>query len=86
MMLGNLSLEKIEDECGIKFPEPFRTEFARLKQEKANNIEKGKWHCFHLPLTLVCGGKELFEKVRDNLIPMSSEFKTALNVIYQDTN
>lgn len=85
MMLGNLSLERIEKRTGVVFPEPFRSKFTKLHQSSANNIKKGKWHCFDIPFMLVCGGKELFEEVKENLLPLSDKFEVALNVSYTET-
>jgi len=81
MMLGNFDVKKMENRLGVDFPEPFRTEFSKCNQSSASNIEKGKWHCFDIPFTLVCGSKDLAEKVRDNLMPLSKQMKAQLNVV-----
>ena len=80
MMLGNLSVDDMEKEMGISFPEPFRAEFAAKRQEQAENISPGKWHCFRFPFFLACGNSDLLEEVKTNLMPLSAEVKTDLQV------
>lgn len=83
IMLGNQSLQQIETRCEIRIPEPLRTKLIENRQENVSyKIQKGKWHCFDLPFMLVLGGEELFNEVKDTLIPMSDKFKEKLSVSY----
>lgn len=81
MMLGNLSLKQIEDRCGIEIPEPLKSKLLTCQQERVNvPIEKGNWHCFGIPFTLVCGDKDLFEEIKNTLLPMADKFKEPLGL------
>ena len=61
--LGNLTLEQIEKRTGISISDEDRKELDQMRQEKAEHIENGKWHCFDLPFMIICGNKPTAEKV-----------------------
>ena len=83
-MLGNLSIEEIEGRLGIEFPETIR-EFMKIsKQDTANNIKPGKWHCFDIPFNLVCGDMATAQKIYDSVKDRSKECKTMLQFSIQD--
>lgn len=63
IMLGNLTLSQIEERAGISISAEDRAELSGMRQEKAENIAPGKWHCFDLPFMVVCGDKPTAEKV-----------------------
>lgn len=63
IMLGNLTLKQIEERTGIIVSDEDRVELNYMRQEKAENIAPGKWHCFDLPFMMVCGDKLTAEKV-----------------------
>lgn len=63
IMLGNLTLKQIEERTGISVSDSDRAELNGMRQEKAENITPGKWHCFDLPFMIVCGDKPTAEKV-----------------------
>lgn len=63
IMLGNLTLEQIEKRTGISISDEDRKELNQMRQEKAEHIENGKWHCFDLPFMIICGDKPTAEKV-----------------------
>ena len=63
IMLGNLTLSQIEERTGIFISAEDRAELNGMRQEKAENIASGKWHCFDLPFIIVCGDKPTAEKV-----------------------
>lgn len=63
IMLGNLTLKQIEERTGISVSDDDRKELNGMRQEKAENIVSGKWHCFDLPFMIVCGDKPTAEKV-----------------------
>jgi len=58
MMLGNQSIDQIEERIGIKFPANIRIFMEKTRQNNANNIKKGKWHCFDIPFCMLCGDRE----------------------------
>lgn len=63
IFLGNLSVKQIEERTGILLSEADKAELSGMRQEKAENIALGKWHCFDLPFMVVCGDKPTAEKV-----------------------
>jgi len=82
-MLGNLSVSQIEERLGIEFPEEIRDFMKRTRQHEANNIEKGKWHCFDIPFNLVCGDMETASKIFNSVKDRSSECKEVLRFSLQ---
>lgn len=84
IMLGNLSLKQIEERTGISVSADDRAVLSGMRQEKAENITSGKWHCFDLPFMIVCGDKPTAEKVRDILQRYDwSKAKEALQISWE---
>lgn len=83
MMLGNLKVSQIENRLGIEFPNEIRDFMEKNHQSKAENIKKGKWHCFDIPFTMVCGdietAKKIFESVKDRQHEIKESLKIAIN-------
>ena len=85
IMLGNLTLKQIEDRTGISVSADDRAELNEMRQEKAENIAPGKWHCFDLPFILVCGDKPTAEKVVKILSKYDwSKTKEALRISWEN--
>lgn len=63
ILLGNLTLTQIEERTGISISADDRAELNKMRQENAENIQQGKWHCFDLPFMVVCGDRPTAEKV-----------------------
>lgn len=84
-MLGDQSVEQIEKRIGFEFPEEIRTFMKGSHQSKAENIEKGKWHCFDLPFNMVCGDIETATKIFNSVKDRSSEVKEMLRISIQGT-
>jgi len=78
VMLGNLKVIQIEKRLGIEFPEEIREFMKNTHQPEANNIAKGKWHCFDIPFNLVCGDLETATKIFNSVKDRSSECKEKL--------
>ena len=78
MMLGNLNVKQIENRLGIEFPENIREFMKQTHQSAAENIGKGKWHCFDIPFNLVCGDMEVATKIFESVKEKSSECKEQL--------
>lgn len=57
-MLGNLSIEEIEYRLNISLTDEDKNILKESHQDKAEKIQKGKWHCFDLPFMIVCGDKD----------------------------
>lgn len=78
IMLGNLSVEQIEERLGIEFPQEIRDFMKVNHQPAASNIAKGKWHCFDMPFHMVCGDIETATKIYESVKDKSNECKDVL--------
>ena len=78
IMLGNLSVSQIEERLGIEFPEDIRDFMKKSHQSKAENIGKGKWHCFHIPFTILCGDIETATKIFNSVKEKADKCKEQL--------
>ena len=84
-MLGNLTLKQIEYRTGIELSAEDRAELSGMRQEKAENIAYGKWHCFDLPFMIVCGDKPTAEKMVKILSAYDwSKAKQALQISWEE--
>lgn len=83
MMLGNLSVKEIEERLGIEFPKETKDFMQSTRQENANNIGLGQWHCFDIPFMIVCGDMETALKIYEPLKPFSSQCKCPLQFSIQ---
>lgn len=84
IMLGNLTMSQIEERTGISISAEDRAELSGMRQEKAENIGPGKWHCFDLPFMIVCGDKPTAEKVVKILSAYDwSKAKQALQISWE---
>ena len=45
IMLGNLNMSSIEARLGITLKEKERDTLSSMRQDDAQNIQPGKWHC-----------------------------------------
>lgn len=81
--LGDLSINAIEKRVGIKFPDELKNFMESRHQSTASNIQKGKWHCFDIPFTLVCGDMETAKEIYKYLAPFSDDFKEPLLISLQ---
>lgn len=80
MMLGNLNIEEMQKRAGVTFPQELVEYMTPRKQEAASNIKAGKWHCFDIPFTLVCGDRDTATEIYKHLSPMSSDFKEKMQI------
>jgi hypothetical protein len=78
--LGNLSTEEIEKRLGITFSDELKQFMNENHQPKAENIQKGKWHCFDIPFDLHCGGMEIAQKIYDAIKDQSHLCKETLQI------
>lgn len=84
IMLGNLTLKQIEERTGISVSDDDRAELNGMRQEKAENITSGKWHCFDIPFMIVCGDKPTAEKMVKILSAYDwSKAKQALQISWE---
>jgi len=82
-MLGNLSVSQIENRLGIEFPEDIREFMKQSQQMSATNIVSGKWHCFDIPFTILCGDMDTARKIYESVKDRSEECKEALQFAIQ---
>ena len=80
IMLGNLTIKQMEDRAGIKFPAELVEYMKTRHQSKAENVQPGKWHCFDLPFTLVCGDMETAKEIYSHLKPFSDKFTEPMQI------
>jgi len=81
MMLGNLSLQEMQKRSGVEFPDELLEYMGSRHQEAADKIAPGKWHCFDLPFTLVCGDMETAQSIYNHLVPLTSKFKEQMQIV-----
>lgn len=79
-MSGNFTVFQIEKELGIELTEDERQRLADMRQDRAENIAKDKYHCFHIPFNILCGSMETAKIIADILMPYSKEMKTQLRI------
>ena len=79
-MLGDLDVAQIEKRIGFEFPDDIRSFMMGSHQSKASNVKKGKWHCFDIPFTLVCGDMETAQKIYDSVKARAAEVKEPLQI------
>lgn len=84
IMLGNLSVPEIESRLGIDFPDEIREFMKQTHQPDASNVAKGKWHCFDMPFTLVCGDIDTAVKIYDSVKDRTEGCKEALQISVAD--
>ena len=83
MMLGNLNVEQIEKRLGIDFPEKIKELMKNTRQDNAQFVQKGKWHCFDIPFNIVCGDIEIATEIFEALKPFSEQCKCQLQFSLQ---
>lgn len=69
IMLGNLSIEQMEERTGITLSDEDREYMRANRQERVGDRELGenKWHCFDIPLMLEVHDKQTAEHYMDLL-------------------
>lgn len=85
-MLGNLTIDEMERRAGVSFPPELKAYMEDKHQPEASKVHPGKWHCFDIPFTLVCGDMAVAMKIYEYLRPMSAEFKEQMNIAVNGLN
>ena len=85
IMLGNLTLQQIQDRRGFQFPQE-ALDLLQNRQEKVNRVKiaGGAWHCFDIPFMLMCGSEQMARDLAMVLMPHAHEFKTPLGVSWDN--
>lgn len=80
MMIGNLTIEQIEERLGIKLTSEERRFLFRTRQLKATEIGEYKWHCFDIPFAMVCGSMRMATDIYNILKKYSDDMKEQLHI------
>lgn len=83
LYLGNLGVKEIQHRAGVEFPDELVKFMSETKQDNANNIAPGKWHCFDIPFVLVCGDMDTAKEIYRHLSPFSDKFAVPLQISLQ---
>jgi hypothetical protein len=79
-MLGNLTVDQIQSRTGVIFSPELIEYMSDRHQDRADNVAPGKWHCFDVPFTLVCGDMETAQAIYAHLKDQSKNFKQAMQI------
>jgi hypothetical protein len=80
IMLGNLTVEDMQQRLGSEFPAELIEYMKERHQQYAQVIEAGKWHCFDVPFTVVCGDMDTAQEIYRHLSPLASSFKQSMQI------
>jgi hypothetical protein len=80
IMLGNLTLDEMQRRSGVEFPFELIAFMASTYQSEAQDVKPGKWHCFDMPFTLVCGDIETAREIFKHLSPLSASFREQMHI------
>lgn len=83
IMLGNVTVEQIERRIGIEFPEAIKKYMLDNYQHEASNVKPGKWHCFDLPFTMLCGDAATAKMIYESIKDRSSEIKEVFQIAFE---
>lgn len=78
IMLGNLGTKQIAER--LEIDEQIIAEMEEVRQQKAEDIKRGKWHCFDMPFTILCGDKKTAEKWVGILSPHAEKFPCQIGI------
>lgn len=84
MWLGNMSLDEIQKRAGVDFPSELIEFMSDKKQEAAENIKYGFWHCFDMPFMIVCGDEDTAKFIYNHLKDKSKDFIKPLQIGIQE--
>lgn len=80
IMLGNLKVKEIESRAGVVFSDDLKLLLSKTHQSSASNVAEGKWHCFDIPFTMVCGDMAIAKEIYSHLKSDSENFKEPLRI------
>lgn len=67
ILLGNLSVRRLEEEHGFTLSDDDRQILESMRQSNAQQIEDGKFHIFDMPRHILCGSYDSAVKVHEIL-------------------
>lgn len=80
VMFGNVGVDELLTRLNIELGHEETESLESMWTKNANDIPKGKWHCFSKPFQLVCGDKETASKVLNIISPHSSKIIEAFQI------
>ncbi len=80
IMLGNMSIDEMQSRAGVSFPDELVDYMRSRHQPEAEDIQPGKWHCFDMPFTLVCGDRDTAAEIFKHLSPLASKFRKQMQI------
>ena len=81
-MLGNLSIEQIENRSGVLFPDDVKR-FLRKTYSSNADMSNGEWHCFDIPYCLVINEDSKLE-FEEKVFPVLRQGKL-ISVSFQES-
>ena len=63
ILLGNFDTARMASEMGIELSDEDKNNLESMRQDDAQEITPGKFHCFDIPRTILCGDMETVYKV-----------------------
>ena len=82
ILMGNMTIEQFEAEHNFHLTDQERAFFQSTRQDLATVIEKGRWHGFDMPREIVCGDKDMADKVYAILGKYSDQMSPPFRVIW----
>jgi hypothetical protein len=79
-MLGNLTVDNMLERLNIKLSTEDREWLGKTRQNKAENVEIGKWHCFDIPFTILCGDTSTAKHIFDILSPYGDAMEEQIRI------
>lgn len=61
--LGNFTIKELEEKHGFTLTDEHRSTLEAMRQDSAQHIEKGKFHIFDIPRSIICGDSNTCQKV-----------------------
>jgi len=83
MRLGNLTVAQMEKRLGIEFTNELQKSLEETRQDSAQFIKEGCWHCFDIPFEIVCGDMGTAQDIYDCLKSRSTEVREPLQFSIQ---
>jgi hypothetical protein len=86
-MLGNLTVEKIEERLGIIFSEDLKCFLNDKHQNTPSELKDNQWHCFDLPFMILCGGEQLARDITNKITSLpnfkSEDLKEQISISWK---
>lgn len=81
IMLGNLTVEQLENRLKIEMTKEERETLKSLREETCDKVDgNNKIHIYDIPLMIVCGNGEARKTVIDLLTPYAGDMKEQLQI------